>query len=267
MTPSASHEGAILPSRIKQLHCVQGTPMHASRLPAAMAAHGSATPPRTAVAEATPARGARSESVLCNKHCTGLVRIMGQVQTSDRDSQSKHWTKTRHLGQPSEIHLCAALRGGGAIAGRRALRRGMRSPRRRRAAPAAARAVAGVHSRNPPRPPPLPPRCLGPPGHTPMPARSTDRRAARERYFKRAPAGAPVRALAVHPRFCCSATVEKRLSNTSTMLDQRSIYSPWCVYPSWEVSWPGSAWASKVRACCRARGAGGSSVWWPKWGG
>ena len=40
-----------------------------------------------------------------NKNCTGLAQIVGQVQASDRDFQSKHWAKSRNLGQPCETHL------------------------------------------------------------------------------------------------------------------------------------------------------------------
>jgi hypothetical protein len=42
----------------------------------------------------------RWQSRLKNKKCTGLALIVGQVQASSRDYQSKHWAKSRDLGQP-----------------------------------------------------------------------------------------------------------------------------------------------------------------------
>jgi hypothetical protein len=42
---------------------------------------------------------------LRNRNRTGLVQIVGQVQASDRDSQSKCWAKSHNLGRPCETHL------------------------------------------------------------------------------------------------------------------------------------------------------------------
>ena len=50
--------------------------------------------------------------VRAGTHCTGLVQIAGQVQACGRDSPSKHWAKSRNLGQPCENHLAGAGRRG-----------------------------------------------------------------------------------------------------------------------------------------------------------
>jgi hypothetical protein len=50
--------------------------------------------------------------VRAGTHCTGLVQIAGQVQACSRDSPSKHWAKSRNLGQPCENHLAGAGRRG-----------------------------------------------------------------------------------------------------------------------------------------------------------
>jgi hypothetical protein len=42
---------------------------------------------------------------LDHKKCTGLAQIVGQVQASSTDSQSKGWTMARDSGQPCETHL------------------------------------------------------------------------------------------------------------------------------------------------------------------
>jgi hypothetical protein len=43
-----------------------------------------------------------------NINSTGLAQIVGQVQTCGRDSHSKHWAKSRNLGEPCETRVRGA---------------------------------------------------------------------------------------------------------------------------------------------------------------
>jgi hypothetical protein len=52
-----------------------------------------------------------------NENCTGLAQIVGQVQASDRDFQSKFWANMQNLAQPCEFLVQRALRPAGRAPG------------------------------------------------------------------------------------------------------------------------------------------------------